>query len=224
MNLDKLIKMQRNLDNKIREEKGLQGADLVANTYVALQVELAEFANEARWFKHWSNDQEPRNKDIECHACKGKGEFISDIDHFELIKEKCGYCDGTGIQEKNPLLEEYIDGVHFFLSIAIQKGWEDSLYLHEGAILDLQAEGFRGGLTGVYLEMLYFLNKSFMENKRSEKIEKVLKKTLQEFNFSNAWFLFIAIGLIGFEFTGEQIERAYLDKNKINHERQANGY
>lgn len=224
MNLDKLIKMQRGLGNKIREEKGLQDADLVANTYVALQVELAEFANEARWFKHWSNDQEPRNKDIECHVCEGKGDFISDIDHFEIIKENCGYCDGTGIQEKNPLLEEFVDSLHFFLSLAIQKGWEKQLYVYEEAILDLQEEGFDGGLSGVYLELIYYLNKSYMENNKDEKIENAFGKTVQEFYFNTAWFLFIAIGLIGFEFTEEQIEQAYIDKNKVNHERQENGY
>src|SRR5699024_36830 len=102
--------------------------------------------------------------------------------------------------------------------------WEDSLYLHEGAILDLQAEGFRGGLTGVYLELIYYLNKSYMENNKDEKIENAFGKTVQEFYFNTAWFLFIAIGLIGFDFSWEQIFQAYVDKNKINHERQKNGY
>lgn len=200
MNLDKLIKMQKELDNKIREEKGLQGTDLVANTYVALQVELAEFANEARWFKHWSSNQEPRRYD----------------EKFDL--------ENNRFRSFDPLLEEYIDGLHFFLSIAIQKGWEKQLHVYEEAILDLQEEGFDGGLSGAYLEMIYYLNKSYMENNRDEKTENTFGKTVQEFNFNTAWFLFIAIGLIGFEFTWEQIFQAYLDKNKINHERQENGY
>lgn len=185
MNLEKMLAAQKKLDERIVKEKGLEAKDLVANTYVALDVELGEMANEARWFKHWSNDQEPR---------------------------------------KESLLEEYVDALHFFLSIAIQKGWEKQLYVYEEAILDLQAEGFDGGLSGAYLEMIYYLNKSYMENNRSEKIEKTFNKTLQEFNFNTAWFLFIAIGLIGFEFTEEQIEQAYFAKNKVNHERQDNGY
>lgn len=205
MNLDKLIEMQRELDNKIREEKGLQNADLVANTYVALQVELAEFANEARWFKHWSEDQEPRGQ-------------------AEYLEYKCTCEGGNRWVNKNPLLEEYVDSLHFFLSLAIQKGWEKQLYVYEEAILDLQEEGFDGGLSGVYLEMIYYLNKSYMENNKDEKIENAFGKTVQEFNFNTAWFLFIAIGLIGFDFSWEQIFQAYLDKNKINHERQENGY
>lgn len=214
--------MQRDLDNRIREEKGLQNADLVANTYVALQVELAEFANEARWFKHWSENQEPRTlawkDDEDCEFCIGKGR--------ELFEENipCPDCEGSGFRRYNPLLEEYIDSLHFFLSLAIQKGWEKQLYVYEEAILDLQEEGFDGGLSGVYLEMIYYLNKSYMENNRNEEIEKTFNKTVQEFNFNTAWFLFIAIGLIGFDFSWEQIFKAYVDKNKINHERQENGY
>lgn len=230
MNLDKLIEMQRGLDNKIREEKGLQDADLVANTYVALQVELAEFANEAKWFKHWKEDPKPNTVEVRLKDKYKNSRVIQGfrkggtrrliIDDLEIaFQDLDDYYEIV-----NPLLEEYVDGFHFFLSLAIQKGWEDSLYLHEEAILDLQDEGFDGGLSGVYLEMIYFLNKSYMENNRSEKIENTFGKTVQEFNFNTAWFLFIAIGLIGFDFSWEQIFQAYIDKNKINHERQNNGY
>lgn len=233
LNLDKLIEMQRELDNKIREEKGLQNADLVANTYVALQVELAEFANEARWFKYWSENQEP-NTECVCELCEGRknisaltdtgsaGETYEVYDVYE-VDVVCPLCEGYD-NDKNPLLEEYVDSLHFFLSLAIQKGWEKQLYVYEEAILDLQEEGFDGGLSGVYLEMIYYLNKSYMENNKDEKIEKSFNKTVQEFNFNTAWFLFIAIGLIGFDFSWEQIFQAYLDKNKVNHERQENGY
>lgn len=200
MSLEKMLAAQKKLDERIVKEKGLEGKDLVANTYVALDVELGEMANEARWFKHWSEDREPRTYGLKLGKSPRENRYI------------------------NPLLEEYIDSLHFFLSLAIQKGWEKQLYVYEEAILDLQAEGFDGGLSGAYLEMIYYLNKSYMENNRSEKIEKTFNKTLQEFNFNTAWFLFIAIGLIGFEFTEEQIEQAYFAKNTINHQRQDNGY
>lgn len=242
MNLNKLIEMQRELDNKIREEKGLQDADLVANTYVALQVELAEFANEARWFKHWSENQEPSklihttqgatNENAEFFECMNDDcrqiSYKEDFDNlFEPDYDVCPKCKEGAVyvfRKKNPLLEEYIDSLHFFLSLAIQKGWEKQLYVYEEAILDLQEEGFDGGLSGIYLELIYYLNKSYMENNRNEETEKTFNKTVQEFNFNTAWFLFIAIGLIGFDFSWEQIFQAYVDKNKINHERQENGY
>ena len=185
MSLEKMLAAQKALDERIVKEKGLEGKDLVANTYVALDVELGEMANEARWFKHWSNDQKPR---------------------------------------KESLLEEYVDALHFFLSIAIQKGWEDALYLHEGAILDVEDSGFQGGLTEVFLEMKYFLINSLVEKDRNKKFENAVGCTKQEYNFRTSWFLFVAIGLVGFGFTLEQIEQAYFKKNKVNHERQDNGY
>ncbi len=220
MNLDKLIEMQRELDNKIREEKGLQDADLVANTYVALQVELAEFANEARWFKHWSENQEPRIKDykqIKCKWCNGSGDDGTGV---------CPDCRSSGdvYKDYNPLLEEYVDSLHFFLSLAIQKGWGDALFIYEE---QLDPEEFDGELSEWYLEMIYFLNKSYMENPPKEQSDKWKKQTgfpEKQYYFRMAWILFLNIGMNGFDFTEEQIEQSYLDKNKINHERQVNGY
>lgn len=41
-----MFEMQKALDERIIKEKGLEGQDLLPNTYVALDTELAEFANE----------------------------------------------------------------------------------------------------------------------------------------------------------------------------------
>lgn len=49
-----MLDAQKELDQYIIRKKGLEGQDLVLNTLVALDVELAEMANESRWFKHWS--------------------------------------------------------------------------------------------------------------------------------------------------------------------------
>ncbi|MFB8733869.1 dUTP diphosphatase [Bacillus sp. SL00103] len=54
--------MQAELDRRIIKEKGLEGQDLLPNTYVALITELGEFANEGRWFKHWSDKKGPKKK------------------------------------------------------------------------------------------------------------------------------------------------------------------
>lgn len=199
MNLSKLFEMQRKLDERIIREKGLEGQDLFPNTVLALQVELSEFANNGRWFKHWSNDRKPRTK-----ATRGTNNFTG----------------APVIEEYNPLLEEYVDALHFFLSIANQKGWQEALWIYEEQ-LDPSKE-FDGGLTGIFLEMLYFLNKSCMERHPSD--EKIAGFQTNEYFFRMAWILFLNIGINGFGFTFEQIEEAYLAKNKINHRRQENGY
>lgn len=110
MNLAKLFETQKALDDRIIKARELEGKDLYPNTILALQVELAEFANEGRWFKHWSKDQEPRGYK-KCTVCEGKGMHLSISEGYG----ECKSCKGTGEGEDNPLLEEYVDCVHFFL-------------------------------------------------------------------------------------------------------------
>jgi len=49
-------------------------------------------------------------------------------------------------------------------------------------------------------------------------------KIADEFTFRLAWTSFLRIGIVGFNFTPEQIEEGYLKKNKKNHVRQDTGY
>lgn len=204
MNLDKIIEMQRVLDEKIIREKGLEGQDLIANTFVALQVELAEMANEGRWFKHWKTDRSPRIK-----ASRWEKELP---------------LNSLEVEYYNPLLEEFVDAVHFFLSIAIQKGWEETLWVYEEQV---DPDDYSGDLTGYYLEMIYFLNSSYIRIYSAEENEKCKYNygfTKNQYDFRMAWILFLNIGFNGFGFTWEDVFEAYMDKNKVNHERQANGY
>ncbi|WP_055108915.1 dUTP diphosphatase [Paenibacillus ihumii] len=185
LTIEQMYEMQKQLDAKIIKEKGLEGQDLLPNTVLALQVEIAELANEWRGFKHWSNDREPR-------------------------REK--------------MLEEYVDCLHFFLSIAVQKGWLEHLYLYEEAIEEARDNGLDGGIGGAILEVIYWLSKLYMEKEELPNIKEKLGYSTEVFYFRNAWFVFMAVGMIGFEFTWEQIAAAYVAKNAVNHERQANGY
>jgi dimeric dUTPase (all-alpha-NTP-PPase superfamily) len=220
MDIEKMLSMQKELDERIIKEKGLEGKDLFPNTVLALQVELAEFANEGRWFKHWSNDQVARNYQ-KCHVCFGTGETMMpafpSFDEFE--QAVCPECEGDRVTGKNPLLEEFVDGVHFFLSIAIQKGWEETLWVYEE---QLDPDHFDGELTSWYLEMIYFLTKSYMEKYSDD--HKIGDFQKNAYYFRIAWMEFLNIGINGFGFTMEQIEQAYMDKNAVNHKRQENGY
>src|SRR5690625_7095831 len=94
MNLTKLFETQRELDNKIVEEKGLQGQDLLDKKILALQVELGELAQNWRGFKFWSEDQEPNNTGYEpCKACDEEGhmyvEFNEKGKHTEMKYVNC---------------------------------------------------------------------------------------------------------------------------------------
>ncbi|PGC67583.1 dUTP diphosphatase [Bacillus safensis] len=214
MNLEKMFKMQAELDDRIIREKGLEGQDLLPNTYVALITELGEFANEGRWFKHWSENQEPnRTGYIDCDVCVDQPGRYEAIHEGEILSLPCPKCeDHEEVYVGDRLLEEYVDCLHFFLSIAIKKGWH--LYLLKESIEDFQREGFEGGLSEAFLKMQWHLLNSRMFSDEYTK----------ESNFRLAWWLFIAIGIVGFGFTLDQIEKAYIDKNAVNHKRQQEGY
>lgn len=101
MNLTKLFETQQVLRDKI----GYEGPDRLEKLILALLVEVGECANEWRGFKLWSKNQEPRTSMNTCEHCNRLG------------RKGCIGCYGK--LYKNPLLEEYVDGLHFILEIGL---------------------------------------------------------------------------------------------------------
>jgi len=200
MNLQPLFEMQDVLDQRIKEQKGLKDTNLLDKKILALQVELGELSNEWRGFKFWSKDQEPRTK-VVCPICRGEGfrDFVEPFSN-EHFTEDCGSCEGCGVLKENPLLEEYVDCLHFILSIGLNIGCTPVL-----CDIDKQASGVLKQFMVIFHEVAFF-------------------ERYRDFhNYHNILIAFKGLGtLLGF--TQEQIKQAYYDKNKINHERQANGY
>lgn len=187
MNLTKLFEIQRELDGRIVEEKGLQGQDLLPQKILALQVELGELANEWRRFKFWSKDREPRTrKEVQAS---------SHMLHTETI---------------NPLLEEYVDCLHFILSVGLDLNMqEEEVSIDSDYTKETTTETFSD-----LFEVISDLRKDINCSPRADLIE----------TYEIAFNLFVGLAEKFLNFTWEQIEQAYLDKNKVNHERQDNGY
>lgn len=151
MNLTKLFETQAKLDEHIMQEHPeLRGQNNLDWKLLALQVELGECANEWRGFKKWSKDQKPRTK-VErlCPLCDGTGDenyenYVENLERGTTHEYmKCEDCDGTGkIGELNPLLEEYVDCLHFILSVGIDLQVPHDYTVHfikddEESIIDL---------------------------------------------------------------------------------------
>ena len=201
MNLEKLFKLQKELDDHIEKIHPRQeGEDRLAKKILALQVELAECAQESRCFKFWSNDQEPRTwypneKDV-CESCKGEPIFIEN----GKIVGQCDDCDGCGVHFHNPLLEEYVDCLHFILSIGLETEKTDV------EILTLQKEE---NITDAFLTVFESMT------------DLDIHVYQEDYNF--LFTSFINLGeMLGF--TWDQVEKAYLAKNEVNHARQETGY
>lgn len=161
MNLTKLFQLQENLDKRITEEHGLYGEPLLSKKVLALQVELAELANETRCFKFWSN-RKPSDKET--------------------------------------ILEEYVDCLHFILTLGLEKGFTD---------IELEDKELQFDLTTQFLNLYIDINDFVVCSSKDHYI------TLFED--------FLTLGKM-FDFTIQKIEEFYYIKNNINHKRQDEGY
>ena len=188
MNLTKLFELQKVLDERIVREKGLEGRDTLPKKILALQVELGECANEWRGFKFWSEDKEPRT----C-VINREGETANEY-------------------YKNPLLEEYVDCLHFILSLGNE----------------LEAHGL--DVHGHYSESPNFnIGTRTKKTDVGDQFRKVFRMTalfdmsprIDSYVEVSSEFMTLGDAL---GFTEELIESAYYDKNEINHARQAEGY
>lgn len=110
------------------------------------------------------------------------------------------YWSNKGPSEKQVILEEYVDCLHFILSIGLDKSFDDIVP---------QINKADSKLTEQFLDLFIDVNDFLICSSKDHYI------TLFED--------FISIGL-SLDFSEAEIEKAYLEKNSINHERQNTGY
>jgi len=206
MNLTKLFETQAALDECIvQEHPELRGQNNLDWKLLALQVELGECANEWRGFKKWSKDQEPRTR-VTCSVCDGSG-----LMNF-VVKKTCRFCNGSGTVG-NPLLEEYVDCLHFILSIGLEIECTPATC---GAALTVPND-----ITNQFMCLMEGAFK-IRHNLKYKDIHKSALDTAFS-NYHRVLGIFKGLGeMLGF--TWDEVEMAYYEKNKVNHARQANGY
>ena len=239
LTLEQMYEMQKEFDARIIKEKGLEGQDLLPNTVLALQVEICELANEWRGFKHWSTIQSPKMFPLEtCSYCGEEvsytrpSPFLADSGSnmceqcWNMTKKEYAASNGEHIddfwdyshfpkKEPRKLLEEYVDCLHFFLSIARQLYLPaDDLYgpddYAEGDTSVLFTEILHG--IGMIIGDLFLVDpeKNFTEHRKHF--------------FKGALCAFYVLGEQHLGFSFKQISEAYVAKNAVNHQRQENGY
>lgn len=155
--------------------------------------------------------------------CKSKGKQISEKEIYkskilallveigELANEtKCfKYWSEKHNQFTNKVLEEYVDCLHFILSIGN--------YKNQKIKIDMQ-----------HIKRCYEIHKK--QNIPLIDIFLILKMTIvmflkgtNEFSYESIVREFLILGMY-LSFSQEQIIDAYLEKNKINYQRQQEGY
>lgn len=210
MDLTKLFETQKELRkvifNRFPHLKDQNNLDWLV---LALQVELGELANEHKGFKMWSDDREPKTKDDNWYVAEQSIRKYEDSHHryytAEVYKKR----------DRNPLLEEYVDCLSFILEI----GLEFDLQELKGMSPD-NANNFKNinrGFNCVFDDVAIL----------HSTVEAECDGYLGLDDLKEAYHLlvndFIRLGeMLGL--TWEKIEQAYYEKNKINHERQADDY
>jgi dimeric dUTPase (all-alpha-NTP-PPase superfamily) len=101
---------------------------------------------------------------------------------------------------KNIIIEEYVDCLHFILSIGLDKNFEN-VELSRSCSINKTTDQF----LDLFIDMNDFLICSSIDH------------------YTTLFEDFLSLGL-NLGFTDKEIEDAYLNKNYINHQRQATGY
>lgn len=214
MNLQKLFEAQAELDAFIEQQHPTQeGENRLEKKILALLVELSECAQESRCFKFWSNRQTPNELEWineDCKSCKGTG---IDVEGVALGNPyPCIECQGESFvaYAKNPLLEEYVDVLHFSLSIGNDVFGELSDENIKEILEDSRKTDEASSVTTTFI----ILNSC----------ATVLAEYEFEYvDYRNFMTILLNLGLL-LGFTEEQIEEAYWKKYEINKQRQRDGY
>ncbi|QHS22967.1 dUTPase [Virgibacillus sp. MSP4-1] len=112
------------------------------------------------------------------------------------------FWSNKGPNDQAVILEEYVDGLHFIISLGLELG-----YTYNGLHEDEQALDF--STTDRFL-LVYEKAITFKNEQKQEPYKQLFDSFLQ-------------LGKdLGFE--EEMIQRAYVNKNEVNHQRQDTGY
>lgn len=143
-----------------------------------------------------------KNREGNADVFKEKGLALL-VELAELANETRSFkfWSTKGPSETEVILEEYVDSIHFLLSLGIEKGFD--------RMSDWPEEEVHGDLTALFL-------------KTTESIIRFMNELTME-SYESMWIHYGAIAK-SLGFTYENIIDAYILKNDENYQRQKTGY
>ncbi|WP_240374649.1 dUTP diphosphatase [Bacillus piscicola] len=121
------------------------------------------------------------------------GELTNETRCFKYWSEKPA-------SERKVILEEYVDGIHFLLSIGVDNDWTEEPSCEEAPAPSLSEQFLK-----VYKAVISF------------------SETASPKHYDTMFGEYLKLGkLLGF--SKDEIKRAYYEKNELNHQRQTEGY
>lgn len=139
---------------------------------------------------------------LEAHNLIQRKILALQVEIGELANEtRCfKYWSEKQPSPKDVILEEYVDCLHFILSIGLEKEFPN---------IAIEAKLTDTSLTDQFLNLYIDLN------------DFLICQTVEQYITLFEDFLSLGVSL---GFTDKDVENAYFDKNFINHERQSVGY
>ncbi|AYF06305.1 dUTPase [Bacillus mobilis] len=194
MKLTTLFEIQAGLKERI----GYKEKDKFSKMMLAMLVEFMECANEWQGFKYWKKN------------CASKTSTTSVCG--------CVMCEHHSVpNDKNPLLEEYVDGLHFVLETGLELLEADHIMALPKELSPDDIPAFNRCKT--IPEQFKNLIRSVLD--LEDEVEDGTE--YMDSSYESLFEGYLNLGqLLGF--TEEQIETAYMEKNKVNHQRQDDGY
>lgn len=142
------------------------------------------------------------NKQVTDDVFEKKGLALI-VELAELANEtRCfKFWSEKGPSERSVILEEYVDSIHFILSLGIEKGFQD--------LEEWPHKSIDGDLTALFIGA-------------NESVLTFLTKPTKT-HYEKVWIMYGAIAKkLGF--SNEDVLQAYIAKNETNYERQKSGY
>ena len=216
MNLSKLFQTQKVLDQKIYDRFPGLKEEPWDWKILALLTELGECANEWRGFKKWSDDREPR---VDVFVLKKEFQHlhITQTGAYEYqLRDEFGkviFDDVTDHHHdrRNMLLEEYVDCLHFILSIG-----------NDIRVTDVNVVEMGDYTKESTTKTFVYLNNDVWDVYKS--VESPAASLRLESHYELLFARFVGLGELQLGFNWKDVEQAYFEKNEINHARQTEGY
>lgn len=135
-------------------------------------------------------------------------EMANTSEWFKVWKIHKGKAD-AGKTKRETLLNEYVDAMDFFFLLAAIQQWTHLVPLTAKQLDELTAKPATD-LSKQYLAIKHLLYDAYFNHR--------------QVSYRHAWHVFLKIGLVEFGFTQDEIQTAFVAKNKVNEQRQADHY
>ncbi len=148
------------------------------------------------------NEEIDYNQELSDYVISRRKMLALHVEIGELANEtRCfKYWSNKKPSPKKVILEEYVDALHFILTLGLDRDYTD---------IDLNPKDSEYCLTDQFLNLYIDINDMMI--------------TASKDHYITLFEDFLTLGM-SLGFSDAEIEEAYLKKNKINHIRQANGY